>query len=1077
MIGESIGVNENLQGKQAKGTVVKRTKESGINRIWACVAAGCILFVAVLCVAGIWVLNASEKEEMQAAGEAFTEQETDVLVKDVEAVVTEENMLGSSFTSSSGDGKKAIRIVEVIPHPLFSVFPYMIDWETVEEYDENTFLGYDGVRYFVTQTSQWGSIGNSNLYSLTQEGLVKDTLDDYNITFIQKSNWATQVGWWREAKMDEDILNVNGYFEYVGNGKGLYHINLNELVEEGSTDLGIRYDIMAMKRKGTETKRGEWEVKNAQYFWAKDYAEKTTYPDSADGAINQKTGYNYDLKFQAGASGGWDAQYHIKTISVMTEDIEQQEGYEYAAVLAVGVDWIGGYRYSSNGNYSVKSYTPYLVNETTDLTDKYIRVNSDSKVDASGLEDGYFRLCTKEDKVTIGDTVYDVTFAETASGKSGSYILNPAAVQSAVNSDSAAALTDILFEYVGETKGNYDISFIYGPDDTSGALYSYTLMEVSNGNGRYALTSTESDVENLYEQVGDNTGDYSKVVTAIDCAGIDYTQYIIDHGNWIETQDASGYYNDKLPGLMVGRDMYNELNEHGDWVFHTVDSDEANGITKIQELERGSVPSDKRIYVYGQNRKNRYYAQNGFDNNEWFKLLLYLSSPDGSTPLAYQDYASGSLTPQQIKEKYAADIEAFNRAYRVEIIQKTPGQLTVDDVEKADLLYFAGGTESYGMAGMNMNVWNEIISKCKLSGLEAATSENMEYTDDLSAEVLQAIYYNCLYERTTSLLFSAGDFGEYVSDGRNVSSNLGKLALLANLFEDPTYFAYFMEGYSEKIEEYSTVHTNADVTCYEQNIQGIGIQYNMGSTHIQGDFNSIMPGDPIEPYRTDVWQKDYFRVVEIVLNEEGFYELDSSYGDFADGYGKYGYHWSAHGWWNFAGADVIEDDRTWYIPYLTADSFYNYLNTKNVWKILHNKKSKETSEPVVVVTNADGDNITELESVTPIYYYYVDAFALGGSNSEFDIEFRVNWRPEEIDQPNGLTNVVVTRSGGSAVFNMDGPSYKTDYVCNVAGDFIKDGTFDQTINSKEYEITATDSEGKTDTVIVRFIVRETFMLN
>ncbi|MGN0376006.1 MAG: hypothetical protein ACI4ED_00065, partial [Suilimivivens sp.] len=167
----------------------------------------------------------------------------------------------------------------------------------------------------------------------------------------------------------------------------------------------------------------------------------------------------------------------------------------------------------------------------------------------------------------------------------------------------------------------------------------------------------------------------------------------------------------------------------------------------------------------------------------------------------------------------------------------------------------------------------------------------------------------------------------------------------------------------------------------------------------------------------------------------------------------------------------------WYVPYLTTDVFSSYLNTKNVWKILHNKKSKETSEPVIVVTNADGDNISEVESIIPVYYFYVDAFALGGDNSDFDIDFRVNWRPEEITDPNTLDSVTVTRSNGSVVFSPAGPQYKTDYTCNVAADFMKDGAFDASITSKEYMITATDSAGKTDSVIVRFIVREAFMLN
>lgn len=1055
---------------------MKKSKESGINRIWTLVAAGCVVFVALICVAGIWFLHSPEKTEQEAGDRTESSVTADVngLAKDVEAVKAQEAMQGSSFSDSSGDSRKPIRIVEVIPHPIYSVFPYMIDWGTVEEYNENTYLGYEGVRVYSLGTSQSGNVGNNNLFSLTQNGLVKDTLDNYNVEFIRKDNWWNQSGWWRENKMDENILQVNGYFEYVGNNKGLYNINLNELVKEGSTEPGIRYDIMAMKRKGTENKQGEWEVKDARYYWAKDYAENTTYPATDRGEeVKQKTGYNYDLQFQAGDFGEITAQYRIHSFSVMTEDATPTEGYEYAAYLADGAAWTDGYRYSSNGNYSVGSYTPYVVNETTDLTDKYIRVNSDNKVDDSDLSDGYFRLCTGEDNVAIGDTVYGVTFTKTATGKTGSYILNPAAVKSAVSSNSASAFTKILFEYVGETEGNYDIAFIYGLDDSGGALYSYSLLEVSNGNGRYALTSTESDAESLYEEAGEGNGDYSKVVTAIDCAGIDYTQYYAN--SW--TYEVPGYYINgvALPGLTVGRDEYDELNEHGNWVFHTVDSDEVNGITKIEELENGSVPANKRIYVYGQNRKNRYYAQNGFENNEWFKLLLYLSTEDGSMPLAYQDYAEGSLTALEIKEKYKADIEAFDRAYRFEIIQKTPGQLTVDDVEKADLLYFAGGQERYGLAGMNTTVWNNIISQCGLN-LATANNDNIKYTDDLSTEVLFAIYHNCLYEKTTSLLFSGEDIAAYARDYSEVTTNLGKMGLLTNLFDDPTAFAYFIDGYEEKNEDYTTIHRDTGyVSGYWQDIPFVSRLYNFGYITLESRNLQNITGGAFGPEST--WRKEYFRVVELAEDEENDrYKLHDAYAT-DEGTGKYGYGWGANSWWGFRGQEVTEGDRVWYIPSSTADSFFSYLNARNVWQILHNKKSKETSEPVVVVTNADGDNISELDNIIPIYYYYVDGFALGGSNSEFDIEFMINWRPEEIDEPNSLTNVVVTRSGGGTVYSLDSPSYKTKYICNVANHFIKDGSFDYTINSIDYEITATDSEGKTDTVIVRFIVREAFMLN
>ena len=1067
---------------------MKKTKESGTNRIWKFVAAGCIAFVALICGAGIWFLNAPEKPEQEAGfgSETSLTADSNVLVKDVEAVKAQEAMMGSSFSDYADDGRKPIRIVEVIPHPICSVFPYLVEWETVEGYDENTFLGYEAMRRFVIKATQSGA---TNQYAIVKEGTVTPTLENYSTaTMISKGNWQYQDGWWRETKIDENIMQVNGYFEYVGDKKGLYHINTDKLLQEGEEGLGIRYDIMAMKRKGSEDKQGEWEVDGAQYYWAKDYAD-ATYPDGPDGAIEQKTGYNYDLQFTVGDLGGQSASYHVQNVSVNVSDmLTVTEGYEYAAVLKAGADWDGGYVYSKAGNYEVESFTEVFVDADTDLAGKYIRINNDEKADDSGLEDGYFRLCTSADNLITGDVVYTVTFAEAAAGKMGSYILMPSAVQSAIKQDASTALTDILFEYVGETKGNYDVAFMYGPGTGAGALYSAELLEVSNGNGRYALTSTVAEEELLYTSVGEGGGDYSKVITAIDCAGIDYTLYAESEQYKVET---IGYYatNTKLPGLCAGAtDNGDWASENGDWVFYEVDSDEVNGFTRIEEFENGKVP--KRIYVYGQNRKNRYYVRTGFENSEWFKLLMYLSTDDGSEPLAYQDYAAGALTPIQIKEKYASDIEAFNRTYRIEIIQKTPGQLTVDDVEKADMLFFA--TE-VGLPQMTHETWNSIIREYNLGsskGLTECSSNNILYSDDLSTDALMAIYDNCLYERTTALVFSGEDIGWYAGDSGLVSTNLGKMAVMANLFDDPSAFAYFLDGDKyEYNEDYTAIDPKTgQVKTYIQSLEYIGNLYNLGRTYLENQSDTILMGAPIVPNKADpkqeasesnsidpnAWHLFYFWVVEVELDANNNYQLKSGY---SEGNGMYGWNWGAHSWWNFRGLDVTEEDRVWYIPSGTADTFSGYSFTRNVWKILHNKKSKETSEPVVIVTNADGDNISELENVTPVYYYYVDAFALGSGNEEFDIEFMINWRPEEVDEPNALTNVTVSRSGGGMVYSLDSPSYKTKYVCNVAGDFIKDGTFDYTINSRDYEITATDSAGKTDTVIVRFIVRETFMLN
>ena len=96
------------------------------------------------------------------------------------------------------------------------------------------------------------------------------TLRDYNVEFQSAYN-KEGAKWWRETDTSK-ILESNGYFEYVGEGKGLYNINLDDLVDEskaGSDDHGIRYKIQAMERKGTEEPKGEWQVNEPAYFWAK----------------------------------------------------------------------------------------------------------------------------------------------------------------------------------------------------------------------------------------------------------------------------------------------------------------------------------------------------------------------------------------------------------------------------------------------------------------------------------------------------------------------------------------------------------------------------------------------------------------------------------------------------------------------------------------------------------------------------------------------------------------------------------------------------------------------------------------
>lgn len=1017
------------------------------NRIITGMIAGCIGLVICVSVLAAGFLHSMNGQEGRT--KAGIDGQTEMLQKNVGAVRAEEN-LASGSTGNSGDNRKVIKIVEVVPDSTFSIFPYLIEWGSEEGYDENTPIGYEGVREMALSMKDTAY----SPYTIIENAIQQTTLSlsDGEYAEVKETNYDYSSGKWKRITGSNQITGVNGYFEYVGNAKGLYEINLKNIVEASDTsDYGIRNKISVLARTGEESKKGDWEVQDAQYYWAGNAA--ASYPTNG---ITQQTDKNYDLKFTYGTANGSGSEYVYRPESVTSA------GGEYAAVASG--NWLGSYQYQENGNYGVTSYNSFNISNLSNVSNYYVRVSNKDKADGvSGLSAGYFRLYdeNKDKNVSI---VYQVSYGYTGSG-AGSYVLNTADVSQILLNDSYF-YNSLLFEYVGVDKngegaGNYDVTFIY-TGNGAGTLYSCEILKITDGSGRYALTS--SSTGDLYEYVGTGNGDYSKVVTRIDCAGIDYTSY--------SGYSTSGYYPNSwegitLPGLSMGCTEYSQ--EYGNWVFHTVSSDEVNGYTMVSKDEstltsvdeKGnvytvSVDSPKkgdRIYVYGQSRYYRYYAADGFESNEWFKLLMYLSNADGTASLAADDYAAGILSAKEIKEKYEKELAAFDSMYRIDIKQVTPGQLTADDVKEAALLYFSTQQcEYYNMYESRIGRW---------------TADTAYYPDDLSADALLAIYKYCLYDMTTALIYGTdpnnGGLRESLVDGTKTDKNLLKMDIMATLFSDPFYFSYFLEDYEDKQEDYSTVHSNAAVTYYEQTeINGIsGSLYNLGNVWIMDDTIEI------EPQTTSLWDIYYFRVVEVGFNGT-YYEIqsDPAY-DWQNSYNTYGGHFVD---------DDVNDENTWYIVTSIFDIFPNsytysgrFNKLANIWRILHNRKSGETSTPAIVVTNADGDNISAALVEEPIYYFYVDPYSAAVAR-DFDIDFEVGWTPEEVTEPNELTDIVID---GIAIGN----NGYTAYTYSVAADFLADGVLRQDITTKDYEITAVDSEGNSDSVIVRFVVREAFMLN
>lgn len=995
---------------------------------------------------------------------------------DTDYVALKENA-GKNDELSSNDTRKAINIIEVIPHDICSVFPYMIDWgaedgNREEGYNENTPIGYDGVQYLVMNSSNKSD--TRYLLRLDSGSIQKEyfkDLSDYNVTFESTGNGGKDwvVNWWRTYD-NINILGENGYFEYVGAGKGLYCINTKKVIDNhdmgSSGEAGIRFEITAMKRNGDETPKGEYKVAYPKYYWAKDN-QNDTYPTND---IEQKTGYHYNLKFDAATDGEYRVnQVAADSIGVLRAD----SSLSYEAKLKVGAAWDAGYQYRKKGNYSVKEYKPSTV---TDRTGKYLRIQNTEQTDnVSGLPQGYFRLYnaqTDSALISASTRLYEVSFEEARSG-AGSYILPPVSVVQKMNDkNDTAAHKDIIFEYQGEGQGTYDVSFIYAPKNTGGAdhagqRYKETLQHVAHNGGRYALTSTEADKTKLYVQ---GQGDYSKVVTNIDCKGIDYDQ------------GSEGGYSDNLIGLTTGKA---KGVENGSWVFHSVTDDIENGMTKIEELEQAPALGT-RIYVYSQNRKKCAYKHNGFGNNEWFKLLIYMSSPDDNASLAQKAYGEGNLTGKEIVSLFEKEIEEFDRTYHVNIIQRTPGQLSVSDVERADLIYISQrpaiadflSTIKNAETGNEEYLWNKIIDETGRTDLKKYTGE-VEFTDDFSSEVLAAIYANCLYSEegktpNAAIMMNMGELGKkHIRSDSGVDyskSNIGKLIFLTEFFNEPSYFARHIKGYEEYNENYSCVDfdDHASVTVYEM----LQNNYNLGKTYLKLQEHEELEDEPIEPRTEEQWSEMYFIVPYLADLGNGLYEIkNNGVSTVAGGASTQFPFGNSHAY-----NKVPQDGWTWWTPDPMVEHFKSAGGMHNIWKIMHNRTSRISSQPVVIVTNADGEVNKIMESQITTYYMYVDAYG-ALTPEDFDIIYKINWMPEEVDEPNGLSSIELTRAGGELLHQEAAPEYKTEYTYNVSGDFLKDGQIKPGVTQQEYVITAADEKGNTDMAIVRVILREAFNLN
>lgn len=910
----------------------------------------------------------------------------------------------------SGDDREVFRIIEVIPHDACSIFPYLIDWKTEEEYNRNVPIGYEGLVYGASNTGsvmmfETDTSDRKYAYTVVAGGLKRDCLNNYDVP-LATINEKNSGNWWREEQIKE-IKQESGYFEYVGEGKGLYYINTEAVKGEKGKENGINYEVQALPRKGTDEKKGEYEVKNPGYYWAEDYNGQTAYPTEE---VLSCTGFNYDLAFYADSKTE-NQEYRVYNVKEKREGADEKESYDYFIKILNGKEEDYEFVRHKGGNYIQKNGR----------------------------------------------------YQHAGAGKGEYVVKNNGLCEEAV----WRTRNDILFEYAGEGQGLYDVSFIYAGDGTKGiVLYGASLKQVSNGKGRYGLTSASAltlpDGTNVPEYIKKDKGDYDKVITSIDHAGIDYED------------TRNGYYTTEPPygpGVRIGRWAYDYNTERGGWVFHAMDELSEENYTRLMDVaDKKTFQQGERIYVSAQSRIYRYYCKNSFRNNEWFKLLCYLDNP-GNPSVAYSDNSNGmgydsTLSSGMNLVKAKEILNSFNNTFRIEVLQRTPEELTKEEVESAGLIYIS---DAAGIESLVEN-WNGISEHLKNNGQQGLkplpsgvnNSKDFRFEGDLKNDVLLAIYDRCIYKNEGALMAAVGLRENYMVGNLYAESekNLGKLTLFMDLMEDARDFAYFIEGYEETSDTFNLIHEANGGEALEIEVWPRQLALDKDG-HEKEMYNVSREGE-------SSWQScfhiDYFEAPEKDGIEVSFKGQEYT-GTYKTSVGK-----------------VLEGETKYYSEWYGVASFKPE-DMHKIWQILHNRKDR--GKILVQITNAHltyGENKKRViygDEFDPESFTVKYKILLRGAMAEFSPPLS-DTRIFFDDNQNGIWDE------GEIGFTNTGQQYQTEDAAHERN--VREGFEDTSsemvpkllnpeMTMRKLVVQASNTEGKTGASDVWIIVREGFDLN
>lgn len=1027
-------MKESRENRQKKGRDIQKHGRRRLTVITAGTAAAVLVFS---CIAGVF-LHAGRTSGIHGSAEESGSGSPDISVE-FGAVLAEENqavhtMLNKPAAGADPDDKRSVfKIIEVIPHEACSVFPYLVEWGSPEMYDKNVTIGYEGL---MALTTGWGVLmfneedtkaRNGNPFTIDRESIRQSMLENYEMPMSAAS--SPNGKWYRKTQDDKDgMLTQDGYFEYVGEGKGLYYLSASYITDDPDGK-GVRYETRAVARKGTEAPKGELYVSDPAYYLAKDH-QAIARPNFNGRLVVSQTGYHYDLSFTQESGGRYVADMDSIQASANPE-------YSYQLVIpdAETAGWAAGFSYAAGGNYVVDSAVP-------DAAGNYVRISDGSKPDGytqAGLDLGYFRLASPEDG---GAQRYRLELKQEADG---CYYANKPVVWSGLAAET------YFFQYAGESKGFYDVAFQYSVD-ASLKHYEETLVQVKPENGRYALTATSKTEHGnpVYKEKEGTSypADYTNIVKNIsfhDLANANKKDAVYNPNS-----DYNAGIGVNLGGLDNSLDS-----ECGGFVFVPISNKKDREETPVSSLPQNTAGKNSntdglykvgdRIYVTGQERRYRYYCRDGFYNNEWFKLLCYSNHPlDPSKP--YTEMINGvgydydKTSGENLADKNTkALLEAFNQNMRIEIVQITPEKLTPADIKSAQLIYISNQEGLHSLSDQ----WNQISDarvEAGLDPLEKCTWTNKcSNYGDLSDAALMTIYDECIWKRDRALIASI----DIINSSGSARKNLEKLGYFMNFFVEARNWAEFMPQKYPDIanEEFSRIKNDTDVevclTRYEVKPNDFRTHYNWGFDSSEAESHSS-------------WRPEYFQV---------FSKKDGNSI-------KAGYEHANYIDWNIG--EVQDGETKLTIGYWLPGFLQKIGNSIRIWEILQNRQEDNSTLAIEVV------NAQMTAGATAELAVYADEF----DNDTFRVIYKVHLlggvtKPE--------LNVSCEWEDGTVLAENRNASYATEYEVSTRAGFTADGSEGGSLNpalvKKKLMIKAKNANGKEAQAEVWVIVREGFDLN